>query len=264
MGREMIDMIAGLSALGGSLALARAAVVRADEEVSPPIRGLDKTQGGQRSSRTWSVTRAAPAPAQADDVAATTGGATADEVVDTVEISPQAVAKAKADSDNRYSVAVQNLSDEQKQQLDKLRKTDQEVRTHEAAHKAAGGQYAGSASFSYQTGPDGQQYAVGGEVPIDMSPIPNDPQATIQKMQQVRAAAMAPANPSDADRQVAAKAAELAQKAQAEMAAGSTKGAGNGGQGQSGTETFTAGKPQTTAASSASESLESPLLDVYA
>ncbi|MEQ9335590.1 MAG: putative metalloprotease CJM1_0395 family protein, partial [Miltoncostaeaceae bacterium] len=32
-----------------------------------------------------------------------------------------------------------------------------------APHAAAGGQYAGAPSFTYQTGPDGKRYAVGGE-----------------------------------------------------------------------------------------------------
>ena len=67
------------------------------------------------------------------------------------------------------------------------------MRAHEAAHQAAGGQYAGAMSFTYQRGPDGAQYAVGGEVPIDVSPVAGDPQATIEKMRVVRSAAMAPA-----------------------------------------------------------------------
>ena len=81
---------------------------------------------------------------------------------------------------------------------------------------AAGGQYAGSPSYSYTTGPDGQRYASGGSVPIDSSPVSGDPQATIQKMRQVRAAALAPANPSGADRQIAAQAARELTTAQSE------------------------------------------------
>ncbi|WP_304439581.1 putative metalloprotease CJM1_0395 family protein, partial [Oleiphilus sp. HI0123] len=82
------------------------------------------------------------------------------------------------------------------EQIAELRARDQEVRAHEQAHKAVGGQYAGAASFTYQSGPDGNRYAVGGEVSIDISPIPNDPQATISKMNTVKAAANAPAEPS--------------------------------------------------------------------
>jgi hypothetical protein len=80
------------------------------------------------------------------------------------------------------------------------------------AHKAVGGSLAGGISFEYETGPDGKQYAVGGEVSIDTSPE-NDPKATQAKMRQVRAAALAPANPSPQDIKVAASATMLEMKA---------------------------------------------------
>ena len=103
------------------------------------------------------------------------------------------------------------------EQIAELRARDQEVRAHEQAHKAVGGQYAGAASFTYQSGPDGNRYAVGGEVSIDISPIPNDPQATISKMNTVKAAANAPAEPSGQDRAVAAQAQRVIAQAQAEL-----------------------------------------------
>lgn len=109
------------------------------------------------------------------------------------------------------------LSEEQKAQVAKLRKIDQEVKAHEQAHKNAGGQFAGSASFSYTVGPDGKQYAVAGEVPIDIAPVDGDPAATIAKMTIVAAAALAPAKPSGQDRRVAAQAASLRIEAQAEQ-----------------------------------------------
>jgi hypothetical protein len=87
-----------------------------------------------------------------------------------------------------------------------LKKRDTDVRTHELAHLAATGQYAaGGASYTYQTGPDGVKYAIGGEVPIDISPE-KTPEATIHKMETVRKAALAPADPSSADLQIAAEA----------------------------------------------------------
>ncbi|MFT5698091.1 MAG: hypothetical protein ACI8ZB_000945 [Desulforhopalus sp.] len=90
--------------------------------------------------------------------------------------------------------------------LTKLKSRDVEVRAHEQAHlSAAGGHATGGASFTYQKGPDGQSYAVGGEVGIDLS-SENDPNATIQKMQTIKRAALAPASPSSTDRQVAAQA----------------------------------------------------------
>jgi len=112
----------------------------------------------------------------------------------------------------------QALTTEQRQQMQKLRQADQQVRQHEATHQAAGGQYVqGSPSYQYKTGPDGKQYAVGGEVRIDTSAVPGDPEATIRKMQQIRRAALAPAQPSAQDLAVAAKAAQVEQRARAEL-----------------------------------------------
>ncbi|MGP9764608.1 putative metalloprotease CJM1_0395 family protein [Halomonas sp. AOP13-D3-9] len=98
------------------------------------------------------------------------------------------------------------MAPEEIQLLDQLKQTDREVRQHEMAHQTVGGAYTGGASYEYEVGPDGKRYAVAGEVPIDYGPVPNDPQATIEKMQTVIAAAMAPADPSPKDYQVAAQA----------------------------------------------------------
>lgn len=108
------------------------------------------------------------------------------------------------------------LTPEQEQQVAQLKRRDAEVRAHEAAHQAAGGASAGSASYDYQRGPDGGNYAVGGEVPIDVS-RENEPQATINKMEQVKAAALAPAEPSGQDRAVAAQADAIKAQAQQEL-----------------------------------------------
>jgi hypothetical protein len=103
-------------------------------------------------------------------------------------------------------------------ELQDLKQRDREVRQHEQAHVAAGGAYVrGGASFSTQRGPDGRQYAVGGEVQIDTSAVPGDPAATIRKMQVVRSAALAPANPSAQDRSVAAQASSTENEARAEL-----------------------------------------------
>lgn len=102
-----------------------------------------------------------------------------------------------------------------KEIIAKLEARDSEVRAHEAAHMAAGGGVAGEASFDYEIGPNGKAYAVGGEVPIDISPE-NDPKATQAKMQKVRAAALAPASPSPQDIKVAATASMIEMKAKME------------------------------------------------
>ncbi|MQM39003.1 hypothetical protein KBTX_03024 [wastewater metagenome] len=96
---------------------------------------------------------------------------------------------------------------------------DREVRAHERAHQAAGGAHAGAISYDYRRGPDGQRYAVSGEVALDLS-REESPGATLQKMQQVRHAALAPASPSAADRRIAAAAAARANDARAELARG--------------------------------------------
>lgn len=98
-----------------------------------------------------------------------------------------------------------------------LKKTDQQVRQHEAAHIAAGGSYVSkAASYSYKIGPDGNRYAVAGEVGIDVSPE-RDPRATVQKMAVVQRAALAPADPSPQDRAVAVKAAMTSARAQSQV-----------------------------------------------
>ena len=110
------------------------------------------------------------------------------------------------------------LSQEERQVLSELKTRDREVRAHEQAHLAAAGPYAkGPPSYEYQTGPDGKRYAVGGEVQIDTSKVPGNPQATLVKAQTIKRAATAPANPSAQDRQVASQAARMEAEARREI-----------------------------------------------
>lgn len=112
----------------------------------------------------------------------------------------------------------EHLSEEQLADLLELRATDASVKAHEASHLAAAGGLARSgASFKYTRGPDGNQYAVAGEVSIDSSEG-STPRETIQKARRIRAAALAPANPSPQDRAVAANASAMATRATAELA----------------------------------------------
>lgn len=105
-------------------------------------------------------------------------------------------------------------------QLRELRARDREVRSHERAHaSAAAGLPHSAPSFTFQRGPDGQLYAVGGEVRIDTAPVAGDPQATIDKAEQIQRAALAPAQPSSQDRAVAARAAAMAAQARADLQA---------------------------------------------
>lgn len=111
------------------------------------------------------------------------------------------------------------LSVSDRQVLQQLKNRDREVRAHELAHVVAGGRYTSAAQFSYQRGPDGKLYAVGGEVSINNSKIPGDPRVTLLKAQTVSRAALAPANPSSQDRRVAAQAAVMIQQSRIELAA---------------------------------------------
>lgn len=107
---------------------------------------------------------------------------------------------------------------QEQEEIRKLAARDREVRAHEQAHASVGGQYAGAPSFTFTRGPDGVRYATGGEVPIDVSRVSGDPEATIRKMQIVRRAALAPADPSAADRSIAARATRSEGEARAELA----------------------------------------------
>ena len=102
-----------------------------------------------------------------------------------------------------------SLTDEEKAVVEKLKARDTEVKVHEQTHIAVAGDLVVSGpSYTYQQGPDGKQYAVGGEVSIDTS-RDDSPDKTISKMQRVIAAALAPAEPSSADYSVAATARQI-------------------------------------------------------
>lgn len=141
------------------------------------------------------------------------------EQVSSTEKSPHSQSQNKPLADDKaIKTAEQSLDEAELKKVTELKQRDMEVRAHEAAHLAAAGKYAtGGASFEYKRGPDGKSYAVGGEVGIDTSPIPNDPEATLRKAQQIQAAAHAPANPSAQDRQVAAQAVAMASEARAKI-----------------------------------------------
>jgi hypothetical protein len=111
------------------------------------------------------------------------------------------------------------LSDDERRKLEEMKQRDAEVRAHEQAHVAAAGRYfRGGPTYETEKGPDGKDYVVAGSVSIDSDPVPNDPEATIAKMQQVRRAALAPAEPSSTDRRVAAQASQAEAKARQELA----------------------------------------------
>jgi hypothetical protein len=110
------------------------------------------------------------------------------------------------------------LTEEQQREVARLEARDREVRAHEQAHIAAsGGLSIGGAQFTYTRGPDGKQYATGGEVQLDIS-AGRTPQETIARAQAIQRAASAPASPSGQDRAVAAAAARMELQARQQLA----------------------------------------------
>lgn len=102
-------------------------------------------------------------------------------------------------------------------QIQELVQIQNKVIIHEQAHKSAGGELAGAASYTYTTGPDGKRYISGGEVSISM-PATDNPEEKVRMYEKVRAAALAPADPSPQDRRVAASASANQAKANMELA----------------------------------------------
>jgi len=124
-----------------------------------------------------------------------------------------------ADGDDAtFTSRADQLTEEERAEVEKLRARDREVRAHEEAHRAAAGPlFRGGPTYSFQTGPDGRKYAVGGSVQIDTSPG-RTPEESVRKARRIRQAALAPAEPSSTDRAVAAKASQMEAKAQSELA----------------------------------------------
>lgn len=189
-------------------------------EVIPPAAA---NTAGSTENKAQSDAEKAKLPGNSDSSTYNASGKIADD-----KTIAQREGNADSDQDNaeqEKQQAAEEVSEQEElqleqelQQIKELKARDTEVRTHEQAHAAVGGQYAGSPSYEYQRGPDGTNYAVGGEVPIDVGVINGDPQATIDKMQTVRAAALAPAEPSGADRAIATDATQKIAAAQAELA----------------------------------------------
>ncbi len=111
----------------------------------------------------------------------------------------------------------EQIEQKEQQQIRELAARDREVRAHEQAHAGLGGQFAGAPRYTFERGPDGVNYAVGGEVSIDTGKIANNAEASIEKARTVRRAALAPADPSPQDRRVAALATQIELEARTEL-----------------------------------------------
>ncbi|MDP2793245.1 MAG: putative metalloprotease CJM1_0395 family protein [Sulfurisoma sp.] len=117
----------------------------------------------------------------------------------------------------RQKFASKELTPEQQQQVAELQQIDRTVRAHEQAHLSAGhGVVTSAANFSYTYGPDGRQYAVGGEVGIDTS-AEKKPEANIDKGIRIQAAALAPKDPSPQDYRVASIGGQLEARGRSDL-----------------------------------------------
>lgn len=154
-------------------------------EVIPPAAA---NTAGSTENKAQSDAEKAKLPGNSDSSTYTASGKIADNK--TIEQREGNADSDQDDAEQEKQQAAEEVSEQEElkleqeqQQIKELKARDTEVRTHEQAHAAVGGQYAGSPSYEYQRGPDGTNYAVGGEVPIDVGVINGDPQATIDKMQ---------------------------------------------------------------------------------
>ena len=85
-----------------------------------------------------------------------------------------------------------------------LERRDREVRDHEQAHYQAASPHAQQPEYFYVTGPLGRRYAVSGYVRFNLAIDERDLDGTIRRLRQLKRAALAPRNPSEVDRRVAA------------------------------------------------------------
>ncbi|MBO1318178.1 putative metalloprotease CJM1_0395 family protein [Acanthopleuribacter pedis] len=132
---------------------------------------------------------------------------------------PASGGESRGEEDEEENDQPGELTESERDLVRRLQARDREVRTHEQAHLSAAGDLAiGGPTYDYQRGPDGKRYAVGGEVQIDTSSVPNDPEATLQRAQRIKRAALAPAEPSSQDRRVASQADRMANQARRDIA----------------------------------------------
>ena len=91
-----------------------------------------------------------------------------------------------------------DTSEEDEDLIRRLQARDREVRQHEQAHAAALGMYAGVISYTYQIGPDGHAYAIGGSTEI-RGGSDASPEGERARARAIRTAASATSEPSAAD-----------------------------------------------------------------
>ncbi len=116
---------------------------------------------------------------------------------------PSLAAPSQADTTSGVSPTAARLPAEltiaEKADVTRLQQRDQQVRQEEKAHAAVAGDLAGPINYTYQRGPDGRAYAVGGSVGIQASTLSGDPAEAARKAGRLATAANAATNPSAQD-----------------------------------------------------------------
>jgi len=92
----------------------------------------------------------------------------------------------------------QDLDPAEEAVVNQLRARDSAVRQEEEAHAAAAGPYGSAPQYTYQIGPDGNAYAIGGHVDVSVSPS-GSAEDRDRALATLQNAALAPNAPSGAD-----------------------------------------------------------------
>ena len=120
----------------------------------------------------------APANVQEDNaVRIESGNIPTDDNAAYASISPEAIALYNAEQqtgdgsesgrEGNSQTGEEELTQQEQREVSELKTTDAEVKAHENAHKAAAAGLSTSApNYEYETGPDGKEYAVAGDVNV--------------------------------------------------------------------------------------------------
>ncbi len=101
-----------------------------------------------------------------------------------------------------------NHSSEDSPEVEELKRSDRELRQNAVVQDT---------SFIYLTGPDGHVYITGTKVSLDASEVPNNPEATIDKAQEIRRAVNSQEEPSLQDLHLLIAASKMEARARAEL-----------------------------------------------
>jgi len=113
-----------------------------------------------------------------------------------------------------FLTAKRELSLKEQQEVSHLEQIERSVREHERSHMRAARDLAmTSPSYEFKRGPDGRNYAVGGEVNVDASLSGANAEETIDKARKIQNAALAPNDPSPKDQRAAVTARIIESKA---------------------------------------------------